>query len=258
MSEGNPLLAATDDDITKLLLANAHIGTKNVNFQMAPYVFKRKSDGTHLINLHKTYEKILLAARAIAAIENHKEVAVVSGRPVGQRAVLKYGAHTGASPLAGRYTPGTFTNQIQKAFQEPRLLVVTDVRVDHQAVKESSYVNLPVIALANTDSALRYVDIAIPVNNAAVNSVGLVWWLLAREVLRLRGTLNRTEQWSIMPDLYFYRDLEAEIKTAHAKEEEEAAAAPAGEEWSAAAPAAASGEEWNAAAPTDWSGANWA
>jgi small subunit ribosomal protein SAe len=58
--------------------------------------------------------------------------------------------------VAGRYTPGTFTNQIQKAFQEPRLLIVTDVRVDHQAIKESAYVNLPVIALCNSDSPLRY------------------------------------------------------------------------------------------------------
>ena len=58
---------------------------------------------------------------------------------------------------AGRYTPGTFTNQIQKAFQEPRLLIVTDPRADHQAVKESSYVNLPVVALANTDSPVRSV-----------------------------------------------------------------------------------------------------
>ena len=48
-----------------------------------------------------------------------------------------------------------YTNQIQKAFQEPRLLIVTDPRADHQAVKESSYVNIPVIALANTDSPLR-------------------------------------------------------------------------------------------------------
>jgi len=255
MSEGLQILQATEDDVTKLLLANAHIGTKNVNFQMASYVFKRKSDGTHLIDLHKTYEKILLAARAVVAIENPKEVAVVSGRPVGQRAVLKFAVHTGATPLAGRYTPGTFTNQIQKAFQEPRLLIVTDVRVDHQAIKESAYVNLPVVALANTDSPLRYVDIAIPCNNAAVNSVGLIWWLLAREVSRLRGSVPRNEQWSVMPDLYFYRDLEAEAKVAHKEEEGEAVAA-GGDEW--AAPAAAGGEEWSAAAPADWSGSTWA
>ncbi len=84
-----------------MLLANVHVGTKNVNFQLATYVHKRKSDGTHLINIHKTYEKLLLAARAIVAIENPKEVAVISFRPYGQRAVLKFAVATGATPLAG-------------------------------------------------------------------------------------------------------------------------------------------------------------
>ncbi len=82
-----------------------------------------------------------------------------------------------------------------------------------------------------------------------MSSVGLVWWLLAREVLRLRGSLSRTEQWAIMPDLYFYRDLEAEA-AAPTKEEGETAAADEH------APAAPTGDEWNAA-PAEWAGAAW-
>ena len=69
--------------------------------------------GVYIINLRKTWEKLLLAARAIAAIENPADVCVISARPYGQRAVLKFASATGATPIAGRFTPGTFTNQIQ-------------------------------------------------------------------------------------------------------------------------------------------------
>lgn len=55
----------------------------------------------------------MLAARAIAAIENPADVYVISSRPMGQRAVLKFARYTGATPIAGRFTPGAFTNQIQ-------------------------------------------------------------------------------------------------------------------------------------------------
>jgi small subunit ribosomal protein SAe len=63
--------------------------------------------------LRKTWEKLLLAARAIVAIENPQDVCVMSARPHGQRAVLKYSTYTNGTPIAGRFTPGAFTNQIQ-------------------------------------------------------------------------------------------------------------------------------------------------
>lgn len=206
MSGGLDVLSLKEEDVTKMLVACSHLGTQNVNFQLESYVYKRRRHGGYIFNIHDTWEKLMLAARAIVAVENPADVYVISSRPAGQRAVLKFAAHTGATAIAGRFTPGAFTNQIQKAFREPRILIVTDPEFDHQPVTEGSYVNIPVIAFCNSDSPTRYVDIAIPCNNKSNHSVGLMWWLLAREVLRLRGTISREGKWDVVVDLFFYKD----------------------------------------------------
>jgi len=251
MSGGLDALAITEDDITKMLAATTHIGSDNSETTMEQYIFKKKTDGINIINLKKTWEKLVLAARAIAAVENPADVFVVASRPYAQRAVLKFARYIGCSSIAGRFTPGAFTNQIQAAFREPRLLLISDPRSDHQPVTEASYANIPIVAFCNVDSPTKFIDIVVPCNNKSAPSIGLMWWFLAREVLRLRGSISRDMPWEVMPDLFFYRDPEEAEKEEAAREEavvakQDFAAPPAKEEWG--------GDELGGGAPvTDWS-----
>jgi small subunit ribosomal protein SAe len=199
---------------------------------------------------------LVLAARILVTIENPEDICVVASRPYGQRAVLKFAKYIGASVKAGRYTPGALTNPNQPKFQEPRVLVLNDPRSDHQALTESSYMNIPVIAFANVDSYTNFVDVVIPCNNKGANSVGLMWYLLAREVLFLRGQVQRAQGWDVKVDLFIFVDTEKqekqEAKTPAIEQAatEEQAEVKQGESTEWGASATENAENWDNSAPT--------
>eukprot|EP01121_Diplochlamys_sp_Union-15-3_P004318 TRINITY_DN14376_c0_g1_i1.p1 TRINITY_DN14376_c0_g1~~TRINITY_DN14376_c0_g1_i1.p1 ORF type:complete len:193 (-),score=44.80 TRINITY_DN14376_c0_g1_i1:20-529(-) len=89
---------------------------------------------------------------------------------------------------------------------EPRLLITSDPRNDHQPIIEATYVNIPVISFVNTHDSLRGIDVAIPCNTASKDSVGYMYWLLAREVLRMRDLVSREQEWNVLVDMFVFRE----------------------------------------------------
>jgi small subunit ribosomal protein SAe len=73
----------TQQDIEMLLAAQCHLGAKNLQVHMEPYLWKTRADGVNVLNVGKTWEKIVLAARIIATIDNPADstCACASARP---------------------------------------------------------------------------------------------------------------------------------------------------------------------------------
>lgn len=174
--------------LEKYLAAGLRIGTHMKDKYMEQFIYGVRPDGLYLLDVRKIDERIRIAAKFIARYEPSK-VVVVSARQYGQRPVLKFCEFTGAIPIVGRFLPGTFTNPALKNYLEPELLIVTDPRADSQAVSEAAIIGIPVIALCDTDNSCSYVDLVIPTNNKGRKALALIYWLLARQVLRERGEL---------------------------------------------------------------------
>jgi small subunit ribosomal protein SAe len=224
------VLAPSEEDIKMLIAAKSHVGKKKAHSNMKRYIWKqRRTDGLQVINLQKTWYKLMLAARIIAAIKNPEDVLIISNRQLGQRGAIKFAHYTGATAHVSKWVPGTFSNPEIKSFVEPRLVIVDDPMTCFGALRETSFMGIPVIALANVDNNLRFVDCAIPCNNSGCLSLGLMFWMLAREVIRIRDkTIGADRAWDASVDLFFYRDPEKikkqlEAKAAREREAQDAA-----------------------------------
>jgi small subunit ribosomal protein S2 len=175
--------------LDEYLAAGIHIGTSQKNADMNQYIYRVRSDGLYVLDVKKTDERIRYAARFIGRFEPDK-VLVVARRQYGHKPIEDFARLTGAHAIAGRFIPGTLTNPKLDSFVEPDIIVATDPRGDEQALKEASDIGIPCVALCDTDNATSWVDLVIPVNNKGKKALMIVYWLLAREVLRERGTLG--------------------------------------------------------------------
>ncbi len=171
-----------------LLSAGIHIGTRMKTLDMEPFIYRVRPDGLFVLDVKKTDDRIRVAAKFLARFDRAK-VAVAASRLYAHEPVKKYCELTGATPIVGRFIPGLLSNPQYSSRIDPEVIVVSDPRADAQAVKEAGRVGIPIVALCSSDNEFAGVDLVIPTNNKGRRALAVIFWLLARQVLRERGEL---------------------------------------------------------------------
>jgi small subunit ribosomal protein S2 len=187
------------------MTSGVHIGTRQKTADIKEFIYKVRNDGLYIIDVKKTDERIKAAAKFLAKYDP-SNVLVVSVRQYGQKPVRKLGETTGIQVLDGRFQPGTLTNPNAKTFLEPEIILLTDPLADIQALHEAKNIGIPVLALCDTNNETKYIDYVIPTNNKGRRALALIYWLLARAILREQGKIQSDEEFKTTVE-----DFEAEI-----------------------------------------------
>ena len=172
------------------LKSGIHIGTKFKTKYMEQFIYKTRPDGLAVLNLQKIDERIKIAANFLAQY-NLEDILILSRRENGWKAVKMFGKATGITVFAGRYPPGMLTNPQLEIYREAKLILVTDAWVDRNCMLDANKIGIPVIALCDTNNQSNFIDLVVPCNNKGKKSLGLFFYILAREYLRNKGTIDK-------------------------------------------------------------------
>jgi small subunit ribosomal protein S2 len=172
--------------VEEYLAAGVHIGTQQKSKDMKRYIYRVRGGGLYILEIRATDERIKTAAKFLAQYEPPR-ILVVTSRQYGQYPAKKFAEAIGAMSVTGRFIPGMLTNQVIPGYLEPDVVMVTDPIGDAQVVTEAVQSGIPVIALCDTNNMTGYIDLVIPTNNKGRKALSLIYYLLTKEMLRLRG-----------------------------------------------------------------------
>jgi small subunit ribosomal protein S2 len=182
-----------------LLSAGVHIGTRVKTNSMEPFIYKVRPDGLFVLDMEKMNARVQVAAKFLARMDMSR-VVVASSKRYGRMPVHKFCELTGAKPMIGRFTSGTFTNPEYAGYFEPVAVIVTDALADQQIVEEAAAEGVPVVALCSTDNNLSNVDVIVPMNNKGRRSLAIAYWLLTRQIKRELNELSPDADWNVSID----------------------------------------------------------
>lgn len=178
------------------LTSGVHIGTQQKSADMKEFIFKIRNDGLYVLDVKRTDARLKTAAKFLSNY-NPEKILIVSARQYGQKPAKVLARTLGTKVFAGRFVPGTMTNPNLPQFVEPEVLLVTDPAADEQALHEALSIGIPIVALCDANNATRNVDLVIPTNNKGRRALAMIYWLLSREILKGRGTIQTNDDYKL-------------------------------------------------------------
>ncbi|MCK9277183.1 MAG: 30S ribosomal protein S2 [Methanoculleus sp.] len=172
--------------VEEYLAAGVHIGTQQKSKDMMKFIYRVRGDGLYILDIQATDDRVKTAAKFLSQYEPAK-ILVVTSRQYGQYPAKKFADAVGGMAVIGRFIPGMLTNQRLNKYIEPDVIVVTDPIGDAQAINEAVQTGIPIVALCDTNNMTKYVDMVIPTNNKGRKALSVIYFLLTKELLRLRG-----------------------------------------------------------------------
>ena len=86
------------------------------------------------------------------------------------------------------------------------MLFVADPWPDKNAVMDAVRMGIPVVACCDTNNEANFVDLVVPCNNKGKKSLGLLFYLLAKEYMKARGTIKSEDELSIPLEEFIKED----------------------------------------------------
>lgn len=179
--------------LDKYLKAGLHIGTKFRTKYMEPFIYKIRPDGLAVLNMQLIDKRITLAAKFLAQYEP-QDIIIVGRRENGWKAIKMFSKVTGIRCFAGRYPPGILTNTGLEEYTEAKIMLVADPWPDKNAMLDAIKVGMPVIALCDTNNESNFIDLVVPCNNKGKKSLGLFFYILAKEYLKYKTIIKNDEE----------------------------------------------------------------
>lgn len=161
----------------------AYLGTKVVTPTMRKYIYRRRLDGLAILNTLLVDKKLQDAIDFVIKFKPD-EWTLVCKREAGWRATKMFSELTGVRLFTKKYPSGILTNTDLSNFIETKMIFIADPWIDKNALRDAKKIRLPVVGICNTNNNTFDIDYVIIGNNHSNKSLGLFFWILAKEYMK--------------------------------------------------------------------------